>query len=96
MGMQSKSVETASNLPLILTVLPLARQRLRADRVDAGVAAGFAAVPAVHAVHRDHPRAAARHPARLERRGSRSAGAVVIAVGGYVWSMAIYERKSVR
>ena len=75
MGMQAKSVETASNLPLLLTCPAVPRQRLRADRVDAGVDAGLRRVPAVHAVHRDHPRAAARHPARRGARCSRSDGA---------------------
>ena len=37
-----------------------ARQRLRADRLDAGRAAGVRGVPAVHAVHRDDPRSAHR------------------------------------
>ena len=44
------------------------RQRLRADRLDAGVAAVVRAVPALHSVHRDNSRAAARHPTRLEPR----------------------------
>src|SRR4051794_41111708 len=44
----------------------LPREWFRADRLDAGVVAVVRAVPAVHTVHRDNPRAAARHPARLE------------------------------
>ena len=71
------------------------RQRLRADRVDARVAAVVRRVPAVHAVHRDRARAAARHRDRLEP--VLAVGwCIVIAVAGYVWSMSIYERKSVR
>ena len=40
---------------------PVPRQRLRADRVDARVAAVVRRVPAVHPVHRDAARAAVRH-----------------------------------
>ena len=95
MGMQSKTVETASNLPLILTVLPLLGSGFVPTGSMPGVAAVVRPVPAVHPVHRDDPRAAARHPDRREPCGSRSAGAVVIGIGGYIWSMALYNRKSV-
>jgi ABC-2 type transport system permease protein len=58
MGMQSKTFETASNLPLILALLPL-------------LGSGFNPLLAI-------------------------GWCIVIRVAGYVWSMAIYERKSVR
>ena len=66
MGMQSKTVETASNLPLILTVLPLLGSGFVPTASMPGWLQVVRPVPAVHAVHRGDPRAAARHPARLE------------------------------
>ena len=70
--------------------------RLRADRLDARVAAGLRGVAAVHPVHRDGARSAARHR-RSASYGWLAVGwcVVLIAVVGYVWSMTIYERKSV-
>ena len=69
LGMVTKSVETASNLPMILLLLRLPEQRVRADRVPAGTAGLVRRAPAVHADHRDGPRAAARHSDRDRRDG---------------------------
>ena len=96
MGMQTKSVETASNLPLLLAHAALPRQRLRADRVDAGGACSGS--PSTSRSRRSSRPSVGccSAPRSVGTRCSRSGGAVVIAVAGYAWSMSIYERKSVR
>ncbi|HWH25701.1 MAG TPA: ABC transporter permease [Pseudolysinimonas sp.] len=95
MGMQSKTVETASNLPLILTVLPM----LGSGFVPTG------SMPAwLQAFAQYQPFTTFIETVRslllgtpLGNNGWLALGwVVVIAVGGYIWSMAIYERKSVR
>ena len=95
MGMQSKTVETASNLPLILTVLPL-------------LGSGFvptASMPAgLEWFAENQPFTPFIESVRglllgtpLGWNPALAVGwSIVIAVGGYVWSMALYERKSVR
>jgi ABC-2 type transport system permease protein len=95
MGMQSKTVETASNLPLILTILPL----LGSGFVPTGSMPewlqGFAQY---------QPFTAFIESIRALLLGTPMGDSLVLAVGwvvaltivGYVWSMAIYERKSVR
>jgi ABC-2 type transport system permease protein len=95
MGMQSKTVETASNLPLILTLLPmLGSGFVPTDSMPVGLqwfAQHQPFTPFIEAI-------------RGLLLGTPLGGnpwlaigwAVVITIGGYVWSMAIYERKSVR
>ena len=95
MGMQSKTVETASNLPLILTVLPL-------------LGSGFvptASMPAgLEWFAENQPFTPFIESVRglllgtpLGWNPALAVGwSIVIAVAGYVWSMALYERKSVR
>ena len=95
MGMQSKTVETASNLPLILTVLPL----LGSGFVPTGSMPGWLQwfaqyqpftpfIESIRGLLLGTP---------LGWNPTLALGwCVVIAIGGYVWSMAIYERKSVR
>lgn len=95
MGMQSKTVETASNLPLILTLLPM-------------LGSGFvptASMPEwLQWFAQYQPFTPFIETARGLLLGTPlgwnpllAAGwAIVIAIGGYAWSMAIYERKSVR
>jgi ABC-2 type transport system permease protein len=95
MGMQSKSVETASNLPLILTILPL----LGSGFVPTGSMPewlqGFAQyqpftpfIESIRGLLLGTP---------LGWNPVLAIGwALVITVAGYVWSLAIYERKSVR
>jgi len=95
MGMQSKTVETASNLPLILTILPL-------------LGSGFvptASMPQwLQVFAQNQPFTPFIEAIRglllgtpLELNLWLAIGwSVVIALGGYIWSMVIYERKSVR
>ena len=95
MGMQSKTVETASNLPLILTVLPL----LGSGFVPTGSMPewlqGFAQyqpfTPFIESV-----RGLLLGTPLDDSQWLAIAWAIVITIGGYIWSMAIYERKSVR
>ena len=95
MGIQAKTVETASNLPLILTILPM----LGSGFVPTGsMPAGlqwFAEyqpftpfIEATRGLLLGTP---------LGWNGWFALGwAIVIAIGGYIWATAIYERKSVR
>lgn len=95
MGMQSKSVESASNFPLLLTILPL-------------LGSGFvptASMPAGLEVFAQYqPFTPMIESVRGLLLGTplnlnlllAIAWCVVIAVAGYAWSMALYERKSVR
>ena len=96
MGMQSKTVETASNLPLILTILPL-------------IGSGFvptASMPEwLQWFAQYQPFTPFIEVMRSLLLGvSTSPTTVWLAIGwaialtviGYVWSMVIYERKSVR
>jgi ABC-2 type transport system permease protein len=95
MGMQSKTVETASNLPLILTVLPL----LGSGFVPTGSMPqwlqGFAQyqpfTPFIETVRG----LLLGTPLGIDTLLALG-WCAVIAIAGYAWSMAIYERKSVR
>ena len=96
MGMQAKSVETASNLPLVLTILPLLGSGFVPTASMPGWLQAFAQnqpfTPLIEAI---------RELLLEASNGSTAvvlaiAWSVVIALGGYVWSMVIYERKSVR
>jgi ABC-2 type transport system permease protein len=95
MGMQSKTVETASNLPLILTVLPL-------------LGSGFVPTGSMPVWLQWFAQYQPFTPFIETIRGLllgtplglnpvlAIGWAIVIAVAGYTWSMVIYERKSVR
>ncbi|MET4781038.1 ABC transporter permease [Glaciihabitans sp. UYNi722] len=95
MGMQAKSVETASNLPLILTFLPL----LGSGFVPTGSMPDWLQWFAQY-----QPFTPFIESVRGLLLGTPLDGdvwfatgwAIVIAVAGYAWSMALYERKSVR
>jgi ABC-2 type transport system permease protein len=95
MGMQSKTVETASNLPLILTILPLLGSGFVPTASMPEWLRGFAEyqpftpfIESIRGLLLGTP---------LDANLWLAIGwSIVIAVGGYVWSMAIYERKSVR
>lgn len=95
MGMQAKSVETASNLPLILTLLPLLGSGfVPTDSMPAGIA-WFAEyqpftpfIETVRGLLLGTPLGWSPVLAIC--------WAIVIAVVGYVWSLTIYNRKSVR
>ena len=93
LGMQAKSVETASNLPLILTFLPLLGSGFVPTASMPEWLQGFAQhqpfTPFIESVR------------SLLLGGDTSpvvavAWAVGLTVVGYVWSMVLYERKSVR
>ncbi|WP_394771161.1 ABC transporter permease [Lacisediminihabitans sp.] len=95
MGMQSKTVETASNLPMILTLLPL-------------LGSGFVPTASMPAWLQWFAQYQPFTPFIETIRGlllgtplgwnpTLAIGwCVVITAVGYAWSMAIYERKSVR
>lgn len=95
MGMQAKSVETASNLPLILTILPmLGSGFVPTESMPVGLQ-WFAQyqpftpfIETIRGLLLGSP---------LGWNAVLAIGwCVVIVVAGYVWSMVIYERKSVR
>ena len=95
MGMQAKSVETASNLPLLLVILPM-------------LGSGFVPTDSMPAWMQGFAQYQPFTPFIETIRGLllgtplgwnpvlAIGWCVVITVGAYVWSMAIYERKSVR
>ena len=95
MGMQAKTVETASNLPLILTILPL-------------LGSGFVPTESMPAGLRwfaeYQPFTPFIESLRSLLLGTPAGSNVVLAIVwsvvltaiGYVWAMALYERKSVR
>ena len=95
MGMQSKTVETASNLPMILTILPiLGSGFVPTDSMPAGLqwfAEHQPFTPFIEAFR------GLLLGTPFGWNPMLAIGwCVVIAVAGYAWSMAIYERKSVR
>ena len=95
MGIQSKTVETASNLPLILTFLPMLGSGFVPTDSMPGWLQWFAEyqpfTPFIEAL---------RSLLLGTEMGSNLVltlvWVVVLTVIGYVWSMALYERKSVR
>jgi ABC-2 type transport system permease protein len=95
MGMQVKSVETASNLPMLLMLLPfLGSGFVPTESMPAGLQA-FAQYQPFTAFIETIRGLLLGTPI-----GSNAVLAigwcVVITVAGYAWSTAIYERKSVR
>lgn len=95
MGMQSKTVETASNLPMLLTILVLLGSGFVPTASMPGWLQGFAQwqpftpfIESVRGLLLGTP---------LGWNPLLAVGwCVAIALGGYIWSMVIYERKSVR
>lgn len=95
MGIQAKSVETASNLPLVLTALPLLGSGFVPTASLPAWMQGFAQyqpftpfIETIRGLLLGTP---------IGWNGALAIGwCVVIALAGYVWSLAIYERKSVR
>jgi ABC-2 type transport system permease protein len=94
MGMQSKTVETASNLPLILTVLPLLGSGFVPTASMPEWLQGFAQyqpfTPFIEAI-----RSLLLGTPLGMNLWLAIGWAVVIAIGGYIWSMVLYNRKSV-
>jgi hypothetical protein len=64
-GLAAKSVETASNTPMFLTLLPLLSSGFVPTGHDAGRATAVRRVPALHPREPDRARAAHRHPHRI-------------------------------
>ena len=71
LGLVTDNVETASNLPMPLFLLPFLGSGFVPHRLDAGRDALVRRIPAVHPDHGDRARAAAGHPDRLQRRAGR-------------------------
>lgn len=95
MGMQSKSVESASNFPLLLTILPLLGSGFVPTASMPGWLEVFAKyqpftpfIETVRGLLLGTP--VGINPALA------LGWAAVIAVVGYIWSMVLYERRSVR
>jgi ABC-2 type transport system permease protein len=94
MGMQAKSVETASNQPLVLMLLPFLGSGFVPTESMPEWLQGFAQyqpftpfIETIRGLLLGTP---------LGWNPALTVGwSVVIAVGGYIWSTAIYERKSV-
>jgi ABC-2 type transport system permease protein len=95
MGMQSKTVETASNLPLILTLLPMLGSGFVPTDSMPGWLQWFAQyqpfTPFIEAI-----RGLLLGTPRDWNPVLAIGWCIVITVAGYVWSMVNYERKSVR
>ncbi|RFA08637.1 ABC transporter permease [Subtercola boreus] len=95
MGMQARSVETASNLPLVLTFLPL---------LGSGFVPTASLPEGLRVVAELQPFTPFTEGLRALLGGTEpgmtlplSLGwCVVLAVAGYIWSRALYERRSVR
>ena len=101
MGMQARSVESASNLPLLLTFLPfLGSGFVPTGSMPVGLR-WFAEhqpftpfIEAVRGLLLGTPSGSS--PLDAQADVLAVGWCVVIAVAGYAWAMALYERKSVR
>ncbi|QNE47803.1 ABC transporter permease [Glaciihabitans sp. INWT7] len=95
MGMQSKTVETASNLPLILTVLPLLGSGFVPTSSMPSWLQWFAQyqpfTPFIETL-----RGLLLTTASTENLTLAIGWSIAIAAAGAIWSMVIYERRSVR
>ena len=95
MGMQSKSVETASNLPLLLVILPMLGSGFVPTGSMPGWLQGFAQYQPFTPIIETLRGLLLGTP--LDWSPLLAIGwCVAIAIVGYAWSMVIYERKSVR
>ncbi|MHA7270125.1 ABC transporter permease [Arthrobacter sp. HLT1-20] len=95
MGIQAKSVETASNLPLLLVILPMLGSGFVPTDSMPGWMQGFADYQPFTPVIETLRGLLLGTP--IGWNAALALGwCVAIAVAGYLWSMAIYERKSVR
>lgn len=95
MGIAAKSVETASNLPLLLVILPMLGSGFVPTDSMPGWMQGFADYQPFTPIIETIRGLLLGTP--LGWNAALALGwCVVIAVAGYLWSMVIYERKSVR
>ena len=95
MGLSAKSVESASNLPMLLILLPFFGSGfVPTESMPAGLRIVRRA-PAVHADHRHPARAPARRPDR-QQRVLAVAWCAGIAPVGYLWARRNYERRPAR
>ena len=95
MGMQSKTVETASNLPLLLVLLPMLGSGFVPTESMPGWLHWFAQLQPFTPIIETVRGLLLGTP--LGWSPALAIGwSIVIAVAGYAWSMTIYERKSVR
>ena len=95
MGMQAKSVETASNWPLLLTVLPMLGSGFVPTESMPGWLHWFAQLQPFTPIIETVRGLLLGTP--LGWNPALAIGwSIVIAIVGYGWSMLIYERKSVR
>ncbi|WP_448058388.1 ABC transporter permease [Cellulomonas hominis] len=95
MGMQTRSVETASNLPTLLLLLPFLGSGFVPTGSMPGWLQGFAQYQPFTPLIETLRGLLLGTP--LDRHPALAIGwCIVIAVAGYVWSMVIYERRSVR
>ncbi|MFD3446417.1 ABC transporter permease [Microbacteriaceae bacterium 4G12] len=95
MGMQAKSVETASNQPLLFLLLPFIGSGFVPTESMPGWLQGFAQYQPFTPFIETTRGLLLGTP--LDWYPPFAIGwCIVLAIGGYVWSIAIYERKSVR
>ena len=95
MGMQSKTVETASNLPLLLTLLPLLGSGFVPTDSMPGWLQWFAQYQPFTPFIESLRGLLLGTPLGLNPMLSIG-WCAALALAGYAWSMALYERKSVR
>ena len=91
-GMVTEDVETASNLPMFLVLLPFLSSGFVPTESMPGRPQLVRREPAVHADHRDRPRACCSGPRSATTASLAVAWCVGISVGGYLWARKLYDR----
>ena len=92
LGLAAKSVETASNTPMFLTLLPFLSSGFVPTATMPAGPAPVRRVRAVHPRHPDDPRPAHRRPRRRAPIAAVS-WSVGIALVSYLWSVRLYNRR---
>ena len=93
LGLAAKSVETASNTPMFLTLLPfLGSGFVPTASMPAGLRQ-FARLPALHPGDRDPARPAHRRPRSARTPSAAVAWSAGIALASYLWAMHLYNRR---
>ena len=93
LGLAAKSVETASNTPMFLTLLPfLGSGFVPTATMPAGLAP-VRRVPALHPRHRNRARPAHRHADRHTTPIAAVAWSVGIALASYLWAIHLYTTR---